>query len=308
METLESIQRRIETATDLHGIVRTMRALAMTSIRQYERAVESLADYNRATELGLHVLLSQSSASGQQVAGKSRKPLALQRAGVIVLGSDQGMCGQFNEQIVTLVEERLKVLGIPQENRFVVAVGARVADLLEERDVSLYRSYSVPTSVAAITPAVQELLVRHSGQALALDGAGLDQLFLFHHRLVSTTAYRPHFVRALPINPRQLAAVQATGWPAPTLPTFSLPWETLFSALLRQHLFVILFRAYAESLACENVARLMAMQTAERNIEDRLAELTGIYHRQRQNNITGELLDIVSGFEAIAGGGDKMTT
>jgi len=300
MKTLESIHRRIETATDLHGIVRTMRALAMTSIRQYERAVESLTDYNRATELGLHVLLSHAAAAGQQTTVKSRKPLSQQRTGVIVLGSDQGMCGQFNEQIVALAQERLDALAIPPENRFVVAVGARVADLLEERGISLYKVYPVPTSVAAITPAVQELLVRHSGQALALDGAGLDQLFLFHHRLVSTTAYRPHFVRALPINPRQLAAVQVTGWPVPTLPTFSLPWESLFSALLRQHLFVILFRAYAESLACENVARLMAMQTAERNIEERLAELTSHYHRQRQNSITGELLDIVSGFEALS--------
>jgi len=300
METLESIRRRMDTATDLYGIVRTMRALAMTSIRQYERAVESLADYNRATELGLHVLLSHGAANGHGFAGQSRKPMNQRRTGVIVLGTDQGMCGQFNEQIVAFVQERLDALSIPAEKRFVLAVGMRMADLLEERGQPLRQVYPVPTSVAAITPAVQEVLVRHSGQALAMDGSGLDQVFLFHHRLVSTSIYRPHFVRPLPINPRQLAAVQAAGWPAPTLPTFSLPWADLFSALLRQHLFVILFRAYAESLASENVARLMAMQTAERNIEDRLTELTGHYHRQRQNNITGELLDIVSGFEALS--------
>lgn len=299
METLESIRRRMETATELYGIVRTMRALAMTSIRQYERAVESLADYNRATELGLHVVLSRAAQEGAGQSSEQRAPISLRRTGVIVLGTDQGMCGQFNEQIAAFAQERLDALAIRPDKRFVVAVGDRVAALLEERGQPLRQIQAVPTSVAAITSAVQDLLVRYSGQALALDGTGLDQVFLFHHRMISTLAYRPHFVRLLPINFRHLAALQEDRWPASTLPTFSLEPEALLSALLGQHLFAVLFRAYAESLASENAARLVAMQTAEHNIEDRLAELTGHYHRQRQNNITGELLDIVSGFEAL---------
>jgi F-type H+-transporting ATPase subunit gamma len=299
METLESIRRRMETANDLHGIVRTMRALAMTSIRQYERAVESLADYNRATELGLHVALSQAAIYGATPLQPSRKPVAQRRTGIIVLGTDQGMCGQFNEQIVTFTQERLDGLKIPQEKRFALAVGARVAGLLEERGQPLRQVYAVPTSVAAITPSVQEILVRYSDQVMALGGAGLEQVFLFHHRMISTSVYRPHFVRLLPINAHQFVGLKDARWPTPSLPMTNLPWQDLLSALLGQQLFVVLFRAFAESLASENAARLMAMQTAERNIEERLAELTGHYHRQRQNNITGELLDIVAGFEAL---------
>jgi F-type H+-transporting ATPase subunit gamma len=77
--------------------------------------------------------------------------------------------------------------------------------------------------------------------------------------------------------------------------------DQLFSALIRQYLFVSLFRACAESLASENASRLAAMQGAERNIEERLEELQTQFHQQRQMTITEELLDIVAGFEALSG-------
>jgi F-type H+-transporting ATPase subunit gamma len=75
--------------------------------------------------------------------------------------------------------------------------------------------------------------------------------------------------------------------------------DTLFSTLIRQYLFVSLFQAFAESLASENASRLAAMQRAEQNIGDRLEELNAEFHRRRQMSITSELLDIVSGFEAL---------
>jgi len=75
----------------------------------------------------------------------------------------------------------------------------------------------------------------------------------------------------------------------------------LFSALIRQHLFVVLYRAVAESLASENASRLASMQAAEKNIQEHLAGLTMRYHQERQQSITEELLDIVTGFETLIG-------
>ena len=80
-----------------------------------------------------------------------------------------------------------------------------------------------------------------------------------------------------------------------------MDWETIFRALIREYLFVSLYRAFADSLASENASRLAAMQSAEKNIEERLEELFGQFHRQRQSTITEELIDIVSGFEAMGG-------
>jgi F-type H+-transporting ATPase subunit gamma len=79
-----------------------------------------------------------------------------------------------------------------------------------------------------------------------------------------------------------------------------MPGKRLFVRFIRQYLFVSLYPGLAESLASENASRLASMQGAERNIEERLSELSSLFRRQRQISITGELLDIVSGFEALA--------
>jgi len=78
-------------------------------------------------------------------------------------------------------------------------------------------------------------------------------------------------------------------------------WPTLV-ALVREYLFVSLFRAYAESLASENASRLAAMQSAEKNIDELLEDLNRNSHRLRQSDIDEELFDVVSGFEAMIGG------
>ena len=75
--------------------------------------------------------------------------------------------------------------------------------------------------------------------------------------------------------------------------------DVLLSRLVRQYLFVSLFRAMAESLAGENASRIASMQAAEKNIQERLAELSTAYNQRRQTAITEELLDVVTGFEAL---------
>lgn len=300
METIEDIRRRIDNASDLYAIVRTMRALAMTSIRQYERAVESLADYYRTTELGLNVVLTTAVREGRALPPASRKPLAARGTGILVFGSDQSMCGQFNEQIAVYTAERLGRLGIPPPNLHVIAIGARVAPLLAEQGLEVVDLFSVPGSVAAITPLVQEILLHSDQWQNPVTQPIIEQIFLFYNQLQSTVVYRPRMHRLLPINLKQLRHLEHQPWPSPVLPTFSMDWQPLFSALLREHLFVSLFRAFAESLASENAARLVSMQAAERNIEERLDELHKLYHHQRQNTITNELLDIIAGFELLS--------
>lgn len=85
-----------------------------------------------------------------------------------------------------------------------------------------------------------------------------------------------------------------------------MDWQSMLRALIREYLFVSIYRAFANSLASENASRLAAMQSAEKNIEERLQDLFILFHRQRQMTITEELLDIVSGFEAMGGEGGKI--
>jgi F-type H+-transporting ATPase subunit gamma len=70
-------------------------------------------------------------------------------------------------------------------------------------------------------------------------------------------------------------------------------------ALIREYLFVSLFRACAESLASENASHLAAMERADRNIDDLLEDMNGRFHQLRQSGIDAELFDVISGFEAL---------
>jgi len=91
---IQSLQHRIDDAADLQGVVRAMKALAASSIGQYEKAVASLNDYYRTVELGLSVCLRQ--------AGPAEKVSSGQPIGAVVFGSDQGLVGRFNEVVVDL--------------------------------------------------------------------------------------------------------------------------------------------------------------------------------------------------------------
>ncbi|MEZ4657073.1 MAG: F0F1 ATP synthase subunit gamma [Caldilineaceae bacterium] len=130
----------------------------------------------------------------------------------------------------------------------------------------------------------------------------IDEIWLFYNRPATRAIFQPRMGRLLPLNLAWLQELKQTPWPSRVLPTFTAEPDHLFALLIRQHLFVTLYRAGAESLASEDASRLAAMQNAERNIKERLDELNTQYHHQRQHSITAELLDIVAGYEAVMGG------
>lgn len=290
MQTLEGMKRRIESTEALHSVVKTMKSLAAVSIRQYERAVTSLKDYKRTVEMGLQVVLH-----GEINHRRAQKRVASLPVGLIVFGTDQGMCGSVNEQMVGHVENSIKDLGRGDEN-MVVAVGERVAGLLEGEGRSVETVFNVPSSVGAITGTVQRLLVRMERWTV---GKGVSEVFLLYSEQLSGAAYHPRTVRLLPLDEQWLSSLRKKKWPSRSLPMFTMRPDALFSALIREYLFVSLFQAMAESLASENAARLAAMQGAEKNIEDHLWEMYRAFHQRRQMTITEELLDIVAGFEAL---------
>ncbi len=293
MQTIESLKRQIKSATDLHSVVKTMKALAAVSIRQYEKAVESLAEYNRTVEMGFQILLKQKPQTVSMA-----QPVLNGRLGAVVFGSDQGMVGQFNEVIARYAVSEMDKLRIGEENRALLAVGLRVFARLEEAGHPVEDHISLPDSLAAITPIVQEMVLRIEAWR---SGREIDQFVLFYNKPLSGASYRSHTLHLLPMNVEWFQGLEYKSWPSRTLPVFTMEWDGLFSSLIREYLFVSLYRAFAESLASENASRLASMQVAERNIEDRLADLNAQFHQQRQSSIDEELFDLVTGFEALTG-------
>lgn len=291
MQTTESLKRKIKSAQDLQSVVRTMKALAAVSIRQYQRAVESLFDYNRTVEMALQVALKYRTEPLAMA-----PPVPVQRIGAIVFGSDQGLCGPLNEHIATHALEEMSALKIAPENRLLMTLGLRVHGYLEDAGQPVLENLTMPSSVSAITPLVQDLVMILENWHFQHQ---IDHIYLYYNQYLSGASYTVQTMHLLPVDRQWLKNLEQRKWPSRILPIYTMEWNILFMSLVREYLFVSLFRAFAESLASENASRLASMQNAEKNIEERLQELHGQFHRQRQMTITEELLDIVAGFEAM---------
>jgi F-type H+-transporting ATPase subunit gamma len=291
-DTPASLRRKIDSAGDLQSVVRTMKALAASSIGQYEQSVRALADYYRTVELGLRACFRESEPGAFLSAGKARADGDV--IGAVVFGSDQGLVGQFNEVVAEYAVEALAAL--PGDAQ-VWAVGERVHARLADADLLLAGIYAVPNSVEAITPLIGQILLE--SEALRGDRE-VGELHLFYNRPTSGAAYAPVRQRLLPLDQAWRDDLAGLSWPTRNLPQVMGSGTGALRALIREYVFVSLFRACAESLASENASRLAAMERADKNIDELLENLQGTFHRVRQGGIDEELFDVLSGFEALS--------
>nr|WP_207187984.1 F0F1 ATP synthase subunit gamma [Thiorhodovibrio winogradskyi] len=326
------MRRQINSAGDLQSVVRTMKSLAASSIHQYEQSVDALVDYARTVELGLGVCFrgigkagGPTDPSGQTASG----PI-----GAVIFGSDQGLVGQFNDQVADHAVQKLAGLTVLQPDvqldaspdaqakaqpdatfdarpdakkdqspsqPQVWAVGERVQARLADAGLAVVGQFAVPSSVEAITTLVGEILVEiEAHQRQGEFGA----LYLFYNRPSSGAVYAPVDQRLLPLDAPWRHALADAPWPTNNLPEViggdSDSNTGTLRALIREYLFVSIFRACAESLASENASRLAAMQRADKNIDELLDTLNASFHRLRQSGIDEELFDVIAGFEALS--------
>jgi F-type H+-transporting ATPase subunit gamma len=218
---------------------------------------------------------------------------AARAIGAVVFGSDQGLVGQFNEVVVDYAVRSLAALPAKPD---VWAVGERVHARLADAGLPLMGLFPVPNSVKAIAPLVGQILVESETRR----GHGeVAELHLFYNRPASGAVYAPVSQRLLPLDENWRRELAELPWPTGSLPEVLGGRTLTLRALIREYLFVSLFRACAESLASENASRLAAMQRAEKNIDELLEDLRGTFHRLRQSGIDEELFDVISGFEAL---------
>jgi len=288
--TTEQLRRRIGGAESLEGVVRSMKAMAASSIHQYERAVESLQDYYRAIELGLAVCLRD---SGLQMPAPGRVQRKRIKIGAIVFGSDQGLVGRFNEVVVDFAAQSLGALAGTTSK--IWTVGERARALMSAGRKEEVAGFAVPSSVHAITGLVGQLLVEIE---TALEQGVITEVHLFHNHPLAGARYEPASVRLLPLDQKWQQKVVKIPWPTRVPPQMIQGTAPAIQAFIRGYLFVLLFQACAESLASENACRLAAMQRAEKNIGDIVEDLSRSFHRIRQESIDDELFDVIGGYEA----------
>jgi F-type H+-transporting ATPase subunit gamma len=262
-----------------------MKALASSNILQFQSAADASQDYRRILDMSLSVVMADDGEQGEEQ--EEQEDIGARGSLHIVFGSDYGLAGRFNERISTFALDEIP----PREDHFVVAVGHQVESRMDEH-LALVASFGVPQTVDGITSSVQRLLTQIEGFSR------VAQVWLYYNRPVDGINFTEVKERLLPLSPDELIANGSdVGWKS--LPTYFVEREALLSHLLQQYFFITLYRAFCYSLAAENASRLASMQGAERNIRERKEELNFRYRLERQNNITAEINDVISGFKAI---------
>jgi F-type H+-transporting ATPase subunit gamma len=266
-----------------------MKSLAAVNIRQYERAVEALEEYRKIIDMGWQALFR----SGGVLPWSIRKKMAV----CMIMGSDQGMCGQFNEAIFSHALARADELKVDGMDITFWGVGEKVSGALSDTGRDAMEQFSVPGSLASITGEVQNVVQKIESWRTSQD---IESFYVSHNILSGGGGYEQVFYRVLPLDREWAGHYKDQKWPARCLPMVDLTHDEMFSHLIRHYLFVSFYRAFAQSLASENAARLIAMQAAEKNILELEEKLQASFREQRQASITSELFDIISGFEVLS--------
>lgn len=287
-QTLETLTRRTDTMQGIRAIVRTMKTMSAINAAPYEQAAEAIGVWRDTVLDGLHAFLHCHGPLTQAPGGNLQKAL-------IVMGSDHGLCGNYNEMLAREAMRHPDMQDVP-----VICVGAQMEDAL--------RGEGMTPAEVLLPPANTDGLIRLSGQlvtrldALRSDAASGDlAVDLIYMQRGAHGRQAPVTQGLLPLDPAMLDALARRPWASRNLPHFTLPASDLLAALVRNLVFATLYRAAAEALVTENAARLARMQQAEQSVDERLEDLQSETRQVRQSEITTELLDVIVGFEALTG-------
>lgn len=290
-ETLEEMNQRIGSASKLRVIVRIMKLLAASQMKQCEKAALASQHYYKNVELALFAWFKANRRAALPQKKKNRQSTVI----AIVFGTDLGLVGPFNDRLSQYVDTALK----EHRQKKIFAVGERLCTYLEGAGLPLEKRYAVPQSIKGITPLVHELFADMEEYVIQED----IEFLLFHNHLVSGKEYEVDAVRLLPLDEDWKETLMHRTWPTAQVPEILEGEEQSFFSLMREYLFMTLSRALAESMECENICRFLSMQYAEKNIDDRLSDLHLRFNLFRQTAIDAELFDIIGGFSALTNEG-----
>ncbi len=288
VQTLEALNHRMATLQSIRGIVRTMKTLSVVNAAPYDRAAASIKAYHETILQGLQIF-AKSALLPETMAGVASHSPKI----ALVFGSDHGLCGGYNETIAAAAKTHVET-----DEWHILAVGAQMEDALSGLGLDVSVRFTPPASPDGIGRLAGEILIALD-EYRALAQKNEIALTLTYMQRSGHELQAPVTENLLPLSPTFLTDLAKRPWESRSLPILMMDDAAIFTALIRNHLFASLFRAAAEAIATENAARLSLMQQAERAIDERHEEMLQAVQSARQSEITNELLDVITGFEAL---------
>jgi ATP synthase F1 gamma subunit len=267
------IERTIRTFDAVEDIVNAMKAYAGVTIKRTEEMVRAVRAYEEQVFRGLALLAERDPGPFSPGPPGGRKIL-------VAFGSSQGLCGALNERVADALPE------MTGAGDALLVVGRRLVAAAESRRLAVPASADSVVSVSGIRPALETTVSWILERYRAGGYYGVSLLF------TSVAGPQPRVVRER-ILPPDLSVYPAAA-PAGAPPVSHLPDGELLQGLLRELIGIGIYRAYAESLRSENWYRMRVLEGATENLNRHIAELGSLRNYLRQEEITEEMLEILS--------------
>jgi F-type H+-transporting ATPase subunit gamma len=282
MSRAVELRARIASIDELLGVVTATRSLAAARVTRAERALPGIRRYAEIVGDAIARARMLVTSPGPVLGGDEAAPARL-----IVTCSEHGFAGAFNERLLDRAAVELEAHG----GRLWI-VGTRGSTLARTRGLAVEWEMAMATHVAGVFETARGLAAELERR---IASGTLGQLaILGAHRGEGEAA----LIARMPLLPFEAVPPHQ---PLPSLPPLhALAPDRLLGQVIAEYIVGELTRALMESFASENAARLQAMEAARHNIDDKLRALREEARRLRQEEITAELLDVITGAEAVA--------
>ena len=284
-EKLRGLRRRLKTVRNIEHITRAMQFVATAKLQKLQRQVQA----NQAYAAQLQRLLERVAA-----AEESTHPYLVEREinriAIVVIAGERGLCGAFNQQLTRTADALLEHLAHPA---VAVTVGARAERWARRRGLEVVASFPAVADLDRFGPGSE---LGRTVRAL-YDSGEVDQVQVVYEEFQSALRHRPRVQQLLPIPPAPAATSESEAYYE-----FLPPARELLETLLPQAVDALVMYLALATHASEQAARMTAMTAATDSARDMITELTRRLNRVRQTMITSEIMDVVGGANAIAGG------
>lgn len=300
MEDIERIRERLENIKSVEPIITSLRTIAAGGWRLALRRRRATSEYLDNLRGVLAVLLPRVPRRWLMRAHVAMDRVIPQRPAMLVIASERGLCGAFNDIVLEGAERLIAQQQLRSEQVLVATLGSRAESFFRRRGRHLLLTQPLPVTRVATFEMVCDLArtLLHS-----LAGGEVDAIQVIHSPYKAATVLPPVAHQWLPIDASALPR-ESAGWPRPIIETDR---DVLFERAIEEWTFAQLFRFVMESAASEQSARFRAMDAASSNLGRIVDELTLSYHTARQHAITMEMLDLVAGSGILRGPAGRET-
>lgn len=298
MPNLKDLKVRIGSVSSTQKITKAMKMVAAAKLRRAQEAAEAARPFSERMQRMLASLAASSDKNSAPPlligTGKDEKHL------IVVVSSDRGLCGGFNTTLVKMVKQKVEALQAANKTARIICVGKKAyeqlkgpyGNLIEERIQDLGKSKQQLTFAEANIISTKILRLFEAGEC--------DVCHLVYNQFQSAISQIATSEQLIPL---QLDEADNDNTPQQTeakaIYEFEPGEEAILEKLLPQNLTTQILHGMLESAASEHGARMTAMDNATRNAGDMIKRLTLVYNRTRQAAITKELIEIISGAEAV---------